>query len=412
MEKKVFGINAGKVLLLRDDPEAFAGYDGVEINAGKVIASRKMYERLQGMGAAINCGVVKVLDIKGEVAELDGNTVITGAEDYSGRFVVCDGNLVVESAEGLRGAEGIYAGTLFYPESADLSGVRNISADNRVAYPDGAKLRLEGLELGGDAHIVLEGGALYWVHGRIKALDGGALEKLDGKGTTFKCGTLIIYAGLYERFREMFKADRYEFIPDGYGVADGDLSLDAGTAALYGDRLVINGDLTVAHDQAGHLKAFKALKVNGAVTMPVSAAADFKAVGSAEEFELYEGVLLNVNGFQTIGSGQLRTAAAAGGKYTIKVNGALYFDSAVTAEDMEAIAAVHCNGIISAPDAARGGLDGKVRELNGMILDADAMLKKAYGEDFSADPIGAMKKIKEMAGVVAGSGVNAGKYRN
>ena len=123
---------------------------------------------------------------------------------------------------------------------------------------------------------------------------------------------------------------------------------------------------------------------------------------------------MSVNGFQTIGHEQLQAAIQEGIQYTLHVNGAIYFDSNVTARDMDAIAAVYCNGFISAPDSARGALDSKVRDLNGRIIDIDAMIKKLYGDDsaFHNDPIGFIQKIQnELNGGEQGTGINTGTFR-
>jgi len=412
--EKTFNINAGNAILLNDRAEVFAGYDSVKINAGHVLASRKVYEKLIGMNVFINSGNVKIIDIEGEIVELAANTVITAAMSYDGCFLVCDGNLVIEDAKGLKDITGIYAKTIFHAESIDISNIKGINSSSRVVYPDEAKLRFGEITLGEDTHLTLEDNALYWVHGRMKALDSGAVEKMRQKKTSFHCKQLIIHTGLHEKYGDMFKADNYIFVPDGHAVV-GDITLDAATSLLYGDQIFVLGNLTIPHDQTSHLQGFSSLIVNGTVIMPVSAAADFKAGGKANHYDLYEGVLMDVNGFQTLGHEQLQTAIEKGISYTLRINGTLYMFSDVTAQDIDAIAAVDCNGLISAPGGARGALDSKVRRMNGTILDIDAMMKKLYGDDFSfgEDPIGTiMKMIGKMNGNEnGGSSVNVATYK-
>jgi hypothetical protein len=105
--------------------------------------------------------------------------------------------------------------------------------------------------------------------------------------------------------------------------------------------------------------------------MPVSAAADFKACGKANEYVLYEGILMSVNGKETISHNQLQSALAKGITYTLNINGVVKFLDDVTADDIDAIAAISCNGIIYAPGSARGVLDSKIKNMNGKIMDLE-----------------------------------------
>jgi len=410
---KTLNINTGSAMLLNENSEMLSGYDSVSINAGSVVVSRKVYEKLIGMGVSINSGNLSVIDVTGELVELTEGTIITASNSYSGYFLVCDGNLIIENAKGLDGITGLYAKHLFHAESVDLEGVAGVTAAARTVYPDNAKLRIGNIAIDETTSVTLSDNSLYWVHGAVKALVSETLEEMRLKGTTFHCKNLIIHVGLYEEYYTLFTAESFTFIPDGYGVV-GDITLDAATALLYGEKLFVLGDMMVPHDQAQRLKDFSSLIVNGTVTMPVTAAAEFKAVGKAKDFELYEGVLMPVNGFQTLGHEQCQTAIQRGITYTLKINGALYFMGDVTAEDMDAIAAVHCNGLISAPDSARGALDSKVKEVNGTILDIDAMIKRFYGEDFNLgeNPVGAIQKlISQLQGGGDGSSISSGSFK-
>jgi hypothetical protein len=319
------------------------------------------------MGASINSGKMEILDISGEVVELADKTIITAEMSYDGCYILCDGKLVIEDASGLGSITGLYAQTIFHPESINLSVIPGVKYSRRAIFADGAKLHLGDMTLGDDSHILITNG-LYWVSGSITALDDSALEKLRSNSVTFKCGDLFIYTGLYEKYKDMFKADNYIFIPDNHTVLD-DVILDAATSVLHGDKLYILSDLLIPHNQTQHLSGFSSLIVDGAVTMPVSAAADFKACGKANEYVLYEGVLMSVNGKETITHDQLQSALAKGIVYTLNINGVVVFHEDVTADDIDAIAAVNCNGVIYAPGNARGVLDSKIKSMNGKIMD-------------------------------------------
>ena len=411
--EKTLNINAGSAILMKENSEIFSGYDSVNISAGSAVVSRKVYEKLAGMGISINSGNMKIIDVKGELAELPTNTVITGSMSFEGCYLMCDGNLIIEDVKGLEGITGLYAERLFHGGSVSVEGLANIEAAARITYPYDAKLHIGNMILDDTSRIILESGTQYWVHGSIKALSGDVLEDLQRRGIKFHCGRLITYNGLYESCKTMFTAEKYTLIPDGYTVA-GDITLDSATSILHGEKLFVLGDMMIPHDQVQNLKGFLSLIVKGTATMPVTAAAEFKAIGKADSFELYEGVLLQINGVQTLGPEQCRSAIERNISYTLKVNGVLYFTSDVTAEDMDAIAALHCNGVISAPDHARGALDAKVTVINGTILDIDAMIKKFYGDKFTLgdNPLGALQKLMgQIQGGQEGSSINSGNFK-
>jgi len=365
--KKSLNINAGIALLLDECSDAFTGYDNVSLNAGNVVISRKLNDKLSGTGFVINSGNTSVIDVSGKVVELGSKTVITASESYDGCYVVCPGLLIIESIDGLAGITGLYADTIFHPESVDLSTVNGILASRKIAYPDGAKLRLEDLTIDAESALYMDN-SLYWVYGTITAIENDALENLRSKEAAFRCKSLIVRTGLFDKFGDMFKAESFLLVPDDHAYAD-EITLNAATSTLYSDKLFVAGDMLIQHDQIQHLSGFASLIVKGTVTMPVSAAKDFKSCGKAEDFDLYEGVLITINGDETISHEQLQKACELGIRYTLKVNGEVAFLEGVTAEDTEAIAAIHCNGVVYAPGAARSILDGKVKSLNGEVLD-------------------------------------------
>ena len=411
--EKTLRINAGSTMLLNEKSEILSGYDSININSGNTIISRKVYEKLIGMGVAINCGNMKILDITGRLVELDGNITITVSTSLDGCYVVCDGNLIVEDVKGLDGITGLYAKHLFLAESVDLGAIHNIDTRARTVYPDNAELYIGNIVIDETTPATLTENTLYWVHGNIKALSVDALNELRSKGVTFHCTKLIIYNGMYKQNSSMISADSYVFIPDDHNVV-GDITLDSATVPLYGEKIYVLGDLMIPYNQTQYLNDFLSLIVRGTVTMPLSAASMFKVIGKADDFELYDGVLMSINGFQTIGHEQCQTAIERGITYTIKVNGSLYFMNDVTAQDMDAISAVYCNGIISAPDKVRGILDSKVKEINGKIIDIDAMLKKQHGDDYTLDnnPIEVIEKaIKQITGDGDGNTINSGSFK-
>ena len=409
--KKTLMVNAGSAILLNERSTAFEGYDSVQMNAGSVFASRVVYEKLSGMDVMFNSGNLRIVDITGEVVEV--SDAITGGMNYAGKYLYCVGNLVIEDIAGLDGVTGLYARNLFYADDVAMEGVPNVTAQRRIVYPGAALLRFGDCKLDNTTAATLAKATLHWVHGTIKALDEPTLARLREKAATFHCEGLVISESLYAGYGDLFETEKLTLVPDGCAVVE-DIELDAATAAIYGDKLYVLGDMTIAHDQAAHLDKLAYIYVDGEVRMPTTAAAAFRAIGEAQSYDLYEGVLIHINGVQTFGHEQCRTAIRQGLTYTLNVDGTLYFMQDVTPEDMQAIASIRCNGVISAPDAARGALDSKLKHFNGVIVDLDAMLRKFYGEDFSLgeNPIAAIQRlVREIQGGEGGSIINTGSFK-
>lgn len=378
--KKALSINTGTALLLSDHSDAFSGYDSISINTGTALISKAIHKKLESLGATINSGSTNVIEISGEIVELGVGTIITADSSYPSCYLVCTGKLIVEDAAGLDRITGLYAGAIYHPESVDLGAIKNITAERRIAYRDDAKLHLGNMALDGDSVITLEASP-YHVSGTITALDGDVLEKLMSKKMSFACKKLIIYVGLYEKYKDMFASDGFTFIPDGHAVVD-DITLDAATAALYGDKLYAHGDFTVHHDQVQYLDGFSSIVVKGKAIMPTSVAAAFRACGGkADNFSLYKGTLMKIDGSATISRQQLQTATQKGISYWIVLNGSLDFDTDVTADDIDAIAGIHCNGSIEAPGSARAALIAKIKEMNGSIDDIESSKDKAQSDE-------------------------------
>lgn len=396
--EKTFTINAGTALLFNEFSQIFNGYESAIINAGDMIVSKSLYEKLNDLNISINSGNTKVIDVIGEITDIPENSIITSEMSFEGCFLVCEGRLIIEDSAGLSGITGLYADTVYHPKSVNLSGVKGVTASRRVIYKDGAKLHFKSMEIDENSHIVLDS-SFHWVDGRVRALNEAALGKLHQKGVSFRCDSLVIYNGLYDKFGTMFETDNYLLVPDDHAVVD-EATLNAGTSVLYGDKLFLVGDFTIPYDQVEHLKDFSSLIVSDTVTMPISAAADFKAIGKAKHYDLYEGSLLTINGFKTIEREQLQEALKKGISHTIRVNGAIAFQENVTADDVEAIAAIECNGVIYAPGSARGVLDSKVNVINGAVLDISA---------FDGDINNPMGLVEKMLG--QGKTVNSGVFR-
>lgn len=369
MAKKL-KINTGQAILIKNPPEAYSEYESIKFNAGSVLISRQVYDTLIRMNVSFNTGQINILDIEGEVVELPSGTVVDQSSNYEGCYIICEGNLIVTNKDGLQGITGLYANRIFYPQSLDLSSLKGIVAANRIAYEDDAVLWLKNMILDENMIPSLEKETLYWVHGSISALKREVLEEISQKSISFHCKSLTIYQSLFEEYSHLFQAEKLKLIPDGYRIAQ-DVLLDANTFYLYGEKLFVQGDLTVQKDQAVHLKNFTSIIVKGTATLPSSAASDCENKIKAEDYDLYQGLLKEGNGKVIIDHELLQYALDQEIEYALRANGELLFKENITLADLEAISSIGCNGVISASSKLHGALEAKTKYLNGVIVNLD-----------------------------------------
>lgn len=364
-------INAGKALLIKNPPESYSDYESINFQAGSVLIARQVYDKLIRMNVSFNSGQINILDIEGEIVELPSGTIINESSSYNGCYIICDGNLIVTNKSGLDGITGLYADRIFHPQSIDLSSIKGVVSSSRVAYTEEAVLWLKNIKLDENMAPTLKENTLYWVHGGISALNREVLEKINPKSIKFHCKSLTIYPSLYEKYSDLFQTEDLKLIPDGHRLAK-DVSLDSNTSYLYGEKLYVQGDLTVQQDQAVLLKDFTSIIVKGTATLPISAA-NYKSIINADDYDLYEGMLKKVQGNTTLDHEQLQYALNQGIRYSLRINGVLSFNEDVSLSDLDAISSVRCNGVIRIANKLRGALESKTKHINGEIVNLDEL---------------------------------------
>jgi hypothetical protein len=376
--KKTLNVNCGLACLLKDREGILDNYDRVKINCGTAIVSTAINAKLNAKGAAINCGDMQVRDINGEILMLDKGAVLDGNASLKDLFIIAKDTLLItkDGMKNLAEAEGLIAlGIVFYPESADTAALIKISGDKR-AYPDDAQVIL------GDQTIESIIGGLkpdrkqVWVSGRLTALEKKALENLRSRGYTVTCAKLFTYEGLDAEYGSIINCSEKTLVPDGYEITG---KIREGELGLYGARIYVDGKLSMSENDIPALQEIESIIVKGKASLPVNAVKIFKSKGKASDYLIFEGRLVEINGFEQFSHGQLEALKGKGEKLSLFVNGCLVFDKDVTAEDTECIAALSYNGTVLLPGQTKAALASKVKTGNGFMGDP-AMMEELTGK--------------------------------
>jgi hypothetical protein len=386
---KKLSINCGLACLLSDQEGTLDAYAAIQINCGQLIVSRAVYAKLSGERARINTGLLQVVELKGRILRLDGNTILDAGADLKDRFVIVDGSLIVREGglEKLGEAGGlIVLDKLYYPEPGNLASLAGMIGGKR-SYPAGAHVLLGDQSLAVALAALPPGVKHLWIDGALNALDAKTLETARAAGIRIDCASLFTYEGLYAAYGGLFHCPDPVLVGDGYEIT-GDLQ--AAKLVFYGPKVYVNGDFSMEAKDLPLLEALEAIVIRGRATLPGSAIQTFRKKGRAGDYELIEGRLVTINGNAQWGHRQFAESRAAGRpeeKLTIQVNGCLIFDDDVTEEDLDCVAALSCNGVVLLPSRLKGVLASRIKEAHGFIGDKkDFEALKAGGGNEPAGP--------------------------
>ena len=400
-EKKKLTVNCGVACLLNDREGALDKCDHVTINAGNIIVSKEIHAKLSAKKAMLNSGNLRIMDVKGEIIQLDKGAAIDESANLKGLFVIAMDNLLVkeDGVKALGEAEGIVSlGTVYYPQSAGMSSLAKVFGEKRP-YPDGAHVILGEQKLEGLLSVIKENKKHIWVSGRITALNRKAFEHLRDAQCTVSCGKLFTYESLDEEFGNLINCPERSLVPDGYEITG---RIRDGELGLYGSKLYVDGKFSMTEDDIPALEEIEAIIVKGKASLPSKAVKTFKGKGKAEQYYVFDGRLVEINGFQQFTHSQLEASAKKGEKLSLIVNGGLVFDEDVTAEDVECISSLTYNGSVMVSGAANAALTQKVKVGNG-FMGTPEKFKEMTG-----------KSVQELIGGTGGESngsiVNLGSY--
>ncbi len=373
LQQNRLNISCEVACMVRDHANFLDQYESINLACGAYIASSAVNAKLLAKGANISCGNSIITDFQGEFVQMPGGTFEDGA-DFSGKFLIVTGDVILKG-NGIHIFENVESvvvtGTVYYPASCGQDPLARVNGGKRP-YPDSSVILLGDHTPGGILAKTPEQERQVWVAGEVSAFEEDDLKQAVKRGLHIACDRLFMPEGLHGRYAALFETPSCTLVPDGYTVT-GPLTLNEATSVLYGKKLYVRGSLLIEKKDARYLDEFESILVKGCASMPSACAKAFKAVGEADSYQIYEGRLYQINGWELFSHDRLKTMASSGDKITLTVNGFAIFAGDVTAEDMEAIASLSCNGFLVMPGVAQGAISQRMGAVNGFIVDAEGI---------------------------------------
>ncbi len=373
MNSNKLNVNCSVACLIKDNEGFLDNFNGVNLNCGTYLASDSVNAKMLSLGANINTDRTIITGDDEEFVQISGGTLENG-EDFAGIFVIAEGNIILRG-DGVhafeKAAGAVVSGTVYYPASCPQDLLSRVQGEKRP-YPDDAFVLLGGRELKRLVAEVPANAKKVWLAGEVSAFDGKMLAAAEERGLHIVCDSLFTTESLYGRYTPLFETADPILVPDGYTVT-GPLTLNEATSVLYGDKIYVRGPFIMEEKDAGCLSGFQSILVKGTASLPVSCAKAFKAVGTADSYQLFEGRLCSINGWQIFSHSRLKTMVERGERITLQINGFAVFPEDVTAQDMDAIASLSCNGFLILPGEAQGAVAQRTAQMNGFTVDIDTV---------------------------------------
>lgn len=386
-------LNCGEAILLHDSEAFLAQFDEININCGAMTVSSALNSVLAQKAGCINCGSTQVIQTPKNPVLKEGRVTIERADSFAETYLVCKGDCVItpEGARALDGMEGLLVlGKCFYPDTVKSKVAGAIRGKLKIAYPTGYEVRLGGLDLTEEAARRQKDGDRTFFSGRITVLSDEALTIAERKGLCYACGQLVAGEVLSERCRKIVRSEKTVIVPEGHGLVTSPDTLNSLYYAA-GDKIFCLCGLRIQPKDREDCKKFTSIVVHGRAEVSECCMAAVQGVLQAKELKVFRGELLEVNGERHFSHEMLEVARQRGTQYTIRSNGALVLDDDVTADDLDAIAAIDFNGTLVAPRRLLLLVQDRCGEKNGTVSDR-------------------LEKHWEEAGQQEGRCINTGEY--
>lgn len=299
-KKKVLLVNASLCDARNVQESTLAAYEKVVVNAATVLVSQGSRELLDRYSVALNSDAV--LAVEGDVHL---NTVNGRAEIKPGQALPAGKTLLLVNGvlEMFPGSEALLAGycgiqvngRLLCPES--LAGLLAMARVNGKleTYPDDCiRLRSTAI-LDRTFPLRARQNGRYYAARRVVALDPAAdLGKLVERNVRFITQELLVAESLTEAALPLFDEQaEITILPDGCAYVADDVKLDDALLRRYGDKLYVNGDVTVDGDSGNCLGRVRCLRINGDALVTRDQMDAFLAMGAEyDQLRIVAGRLL------------------------------------------------------------------------------------------------------------------------
>ncbi len=386
MNEKKIAINSGLTLIFNETLGELSGFSGGMLNTGDLIASTKSYQKLIEKDFIINAGDTTILDIKGEVLLFNNSQqfLLAKEEEIKGKYLIVKEGLVLPPTYSLKtlfSIEGMYVvGTFYYPSNLAVSSIPGLRAEKMKEYPEESVFIKEKVfSLSKDKLESLYQEKTCFITGTLQMIDDSLKEAANENHIQWIAEKMIIKEEYLQIFKNI-QANEKIVVPKDHAYIK-DLVLSSTTYPLYGSKLYIENNLLLQPKGVKELEKFDSIIVDKTASITLTGLERFKKIGKANNITPFQGNLHKVNGALTYSSQSLKSLKETGKEVTLMVNGSLQFEEDVQIEDLESIAAIYCNGKISAPESIIAILQEKVEELNGVIgpLHGNDPLEKLLG---------------------------------
>jgi len=269
MDKKKLMINAAVCDARNVSESTLEAYEKIVINAALICVSDETKELMSRYNVNMNSSEIIEVPAGAEIMvengtyEISVNTVMTKPT-----VLIVNGSLEIErgSQQALEKFLSIIVnGCASYPSEMKEQ-LSSLKINGTTECYPGDAIRLKSSLVMDKTFIIRAKEARYYVKDKIVIADGSLdVSALVEKGTTFKTNQVIIADNLLEKALTLFDEEvDIKIIPEGFTYVCGAVLNDA-LIQKNGDKLFIDGDLTINIQSENALNKLTCVKVNGTV---------------------------------------------------------------------------------------------------------------------------------------------------
>jgi hypothetical protein len=269
-EKKSLQINAVLCDMREISEEVLKEHETVRINAPVVIMTKESKELVAKYNVSINSVCVKEIEGNAEIAVKNGNfKIIPEQKPAVPTILVVNGllNIAPNTEDVLSGYSLIIVnGKASCPDN--MSGnAASIQVNGKMDFYPSDAVMLKKTFVLDKVFILRAEEANYYASSRVVILDNSLdVKRLSEKKVHFTTPKALIAEGMAEETIGLFDSETdITLLPDGCAFINDDAVFSEKVLRRYGDKLYINGDLTINTNAEDSLKQLKYLNVNGTV---------------------------------------------------------------------------------------------------------------------------------------------------
>jgi hypothetical protein len=269
MEKKKLIINSAVCDARNVSESTLEAYESIVINAASILVTRETNELMSRYNVSMNAADVTEVPADAELMIENGNYEITGSTVISRPAVlIVNGKLDIGkgSQEALKKFLSITVnGSVSFPSDMKEQ-LPELNVNGSTDCYPGDAIRLQSNLVVDRTFIIRAKKAKYYVKNKVVIADGNLdISKLVEKGAAFITKQAIIAEGLLEGALPLFSEEvDIKTIPDGFTYVS-DAVLSDALVQKNGDKLFVDGDLTINNESESALDKLSSLKINGKV---------------------------------------------------------------------------------------------------------------------------------------------------